>query len=364
MTGGFLTPTALSTALALPNSTKSKLKWFPKHMNDALLRMQALIKQKRIQMIIEVRDARMPFGTANTNLLSRLFPVQNGSEQVAKSPIPVLTVFSKSDLACKKRFAEAMAKHGETFIPEQLMTLNVGPSTNGFLQRWMHRFFGDQQFMEMRERILRVPLETSDDDADADIDDSENHFLEFNRIRLRLLVLGLPNTGKSSFINALRKAGIKTKGGKAAPIGALPGVTRICGQMICIRRLKDRSVYVLDSPGVTAPEGHIPEEMARLALLGLVLLPHTQGQDPTADYLDMLLPCLLRVLNTDPANQRAYCNFLKLPGPTEDLELFAEAAARRLGLRRKEGDVLDLDRAAFEMIRMFRKGDFGPVFLD
>ncbi|KAG9757032.1 GTPase, partial [Aureobasidium melanogenum] len=82
----------------------------------------------------------------------------------------------------------------------------------------------------------------------------------------RIMVVGMPNVGKSSLLNALRKEGVGK--GKAAHTGAQPGVTRkISTSVKIIDSTEDgEGVYLLDTPGVFIPYVPDAEAMLKLAL--------------------------------------------------------------------------------------------------
>ncbi|XP_034519431.1 mitochondrial ribosome-associated GTPase 1 isoform X4 [Ailuropoda melanoleuca] len=94
------------------------------------------------------------------------------------------------------------------------------------------------------------------------------------------MVIGIPNVGKSSLINALRRQHLRR--GKATRVGGEPGITRAVMSRIqvCERPL----MFLLDTPGVLAPRIASVEMGLKLALCGTVL-DHLVGEETLADYL-------------------------------------------------------------------------------
>ncbi|KAG7095470.1 hypothetical protein E1B28_006209 [Marasmius oreades] len=139
---------------------------------------------------------------------------------------------------------------------------------------------------------------------------------------LNVLVIGMPNVGKSTLLNALRNLGIQGRTPKALRTSAQPGLTQNLST-----RLKlsvDPLVYAFDSPGVMLP------------FLG-------QGQKGAERGVKLAL--------IDPA----YLTLLQEgTPPTTDLHQYLSALAKRMGMI-KRGAELDLARAASHFVRWWRE---------
>lgn len=167
----------------------------------------------------------------------------------------------------------------------------------------------------------------------------------------RVLVVGMPNVGKSSLLNALRSTSLRGRG-KAAKTGDQPGVTRKIGTEVkIIEKAKDiHGVYVLDTPGVFVPYVPDSESMLKLALCGTIksnLIPPTT----LADYL-------LFHMNLN----RPFC-YRKYAEPTNDIMALLTQVALISGKVAK-GGVPDTDAAARWLIQRWRTGYLPGFIMD
>ncbi|KAB8300389.1 hypothetical protein EYC80_000569 [Monilinia laxa] len=169
----------------------------------------------------------------------------------------------------------------------------------------------------------------------------------------RILIVGMPNVGKSSLLNALRMAGVNR--GKAAFTGAQPGITRKIASGVKIvdpdPETGTEGVYLVDTPGVFVPFVPDTESMLKLALVGSVkdtiIAPTT-----LADYL--LFHMNLKV------GGRVYGEYC---GATNDVVEFLEGVCRKTG-RLGKGGVPDLEAAALWVVQRWRQGNLGRFVLD
>jgi ribosome biogenesis GTPase A len=177
----------------------------------------------------------------------------------------------------------------------------------------------------------------------------------------RVMVVGMPNVGKSTLLNALRGMGLGK--GKVARTGAQPGVTRKIGSGVKIIPSEDDvaqgkgergvggGVYLLDTPGVFIPYVPDAEAMMKLALCGSVK-DTIISPVVLADYL------LFHMNLVDP---KLYAEYT--PGPTNDIVELLELIAKRTG-RFGKGGKTDHEATALWMIQKWRRGEIGRFVFD
>ena len=157
---------------------------------------------------------------------------------------------------------------------------------------------------------------------------------------IRIMVAGIPNTGKSTIINALC-------GGKKAVTGNKAGVTK--GKQWV--RLKD--LELLDTPGTMPPAFDNQTLAKHLAYIGSM-------NDANIDFNDLAYELLGELKEKYPELIKKKYDIEDLSVPT--LELYEKICVRRGFLRR--GGEFDYERLATAIIDDFRKGRIGKIILD
>ncbi|XP_054688622.1 mitochondrial ribosome-associated GTPase 1 isoform X5 [Grus americana] len=189
-------------------------------------------------------------------------------------------------------------------------------------------------------------------------DSPRYHRAESNEYNI--LVIGVPNVGKSSLINSLRRLHLKK--GKATAVGGEPGVTKAV--LTKIQVCEQPLMYLVDTPGVLPPKLGDVETGMKLALCGAIR-DHLVGEDIMADYL-------LYALNK--RQQFRYVQRYGLAEACDDIEpvlrhvALAQGRTQKVKVLTGTGNVnvtmLNYPAAAYEFLRDFRAGCLGRVTLD
>jgi len=188
------------------------------------------------------------------------------------------------------------------------------------------------------------------------VNESVENIPRFNRelrTHYTLMVIGIPNVGKSSLVNAIRKvcAGLSAP----AKVGPTPGVTRAVQEKVRIQ--SSPLIYLLDTPGILMPTIRDTDVAMKIALCETVL-QHRVGSDLIADYLLYLM---------NKTENFKYMKLTDMQEPTDDIKklLFEIAIAQRLvkpGSDRKLA--LDTTKACERFLDDYRMGRFGCQFMD
>lgn len=200
---------------------KVNINWFPGHM--AKTRRQIEEDLKIVDIVIEILDARIPLSSQNPDLKQIL----NQSSKTKKRII----VLNKSDLADKIENEKWQKYFESKNISAVITDSNSGIGINQCIK---------QIEKEMKEQLDQIAKK--------------------GRIgrKIRAMIVGIPNVGKSSFINRIAKK-------NSAEVGNKPGVTKN-KQWI---RIND-NIELLDTPGVLWPKFESQEVALNLSYVGTI----------------------------------------------------------------------------------------------
>ncbi|MEN9465577.1 MAG: hypothetical protein RL217_1758 [Pseudomonadota bacterium] len=270
------------------------IQWFPGHMNKARRKITEAMPE--IDLVIEVLDARLPFSSTNP-LVDSL-----------RNDKPCIKVLNKSDLADPKLTAD-----------------------------WV-------QYFEKQHNTKALPMVAEDRDQ---VKKLINLAKQMGAARLekkqsvRVMIMGIPNVGKSTLINALA-------GRYVAKTGNEPAVTK-ANQMIDLKN----GVVLSDTPGILWPKFENEHSGYRLAASGAV-------KDTAMEYIDVATVALGYLLSAYPKELSERFRFSELPAsPSLALE---QIAAKRGCL--KPGGIADLHKAAELCLHELRAGKIGRITLE
>lgn len=275
-----------------------KINWFPGHMTKALRMMEE--ETAKVDCIIYVLDARAPFSCVNPSFCDIV-----GSK-------PILYILNKSDMV-----ESACIKEWQAFFSTKNGTAIVMNSTQS----------GASKIIEKAINTLKTKR-------------TEYFKQKGLRVAVRAMVLGVPNSGKSTLVNNLC-------GEKRAVTGNKPGVTK-GKQWVTIAS----GLEVLDTPGTLWPSLDDPRVALNLAYIGSI-------KDDVLDKNDLALS-LIADLNT--INPSILVERYKIEQNLSAIEAL-EAIAQNKRLLIKGGDY-DYDRACTMVLDDFRKGRLGKICLE
>lgn len=276
-----------------------EFQWYPGHMSKAKRAMQEDLNL--INVIIELVDARVPLSSKNPDI----DPMANG-----KSRIILLNKCDLADAAVTAQWKKYYEKKG-FFVA--LVNSKQGK--------------GVKQVNEVIQSACKEKIER----------DRRRGIL--NR-PIRAMIVGIPNVGKSTFINSFAgKACTKT--------GNKPGVTK-GKQWIRL----NKNVELLDTPGILWPKFEDQTVGLRLAFIGSI-------KDELSNQYEL---CLLLMKYLQEHYPEAVPKAYQIEADDSEVVLLERVAKRRGCL--KAGGEYDLDKAANYVIDDFRNGRLGAISLE
>ena len=273
--------------------------WYPGHMTKAKRQMQEDIKL--IDLVIELVDARVPLSSRNPDI-----------DDLGKNKARLI-LLNKSDLADDAQ----NEKWIEYFKAKGYHALKINSKNKSGIK-------------EINNVVNEACKEKIERDSNRGIKNRP----------VRAMVVGIPNVGKSTFINAYA-------GRNCAKTGNKPGVTK-GKQWIKL----SKTLELLDTPGILWPKFEDQAIGLKLALIGSI-------NDNILDVSDMAYE-FVKILNNSYEN--AIPNRFgveKNDDPLKMLEGIAEVRGCKL-----KGNVLDLEKASSILLEEFRSGKLGKITLD
>ncbi len=275
------------------------LQWYPGHMTKAMRQMQDDLKL--VDLIIELVDARIPYSSRNPDI-----------DELGKNKARLL-LLNKSDLA-QDTYNSAWVQY---FAEQNVKALSLNSKKNGTLKTiWpvIQDACKEKIARDQKKGIRNRPI--------------------------RAMVVGIPNVGKSTFINSLAgKASTKT--------GNTPGVTK-GKQWIRL----NRQVELLDTPGVLWPKFEDEKVGEHLAFIGTIRDELVPEEELAAD--------LITLLHTHRAGmiEKKY----SIESKEDPYETLIDIAKRRGCIGK--GSRPDTEKAARLFLDDFRGGRLGRVTLE
>lgn len=280
-------------------NVKNSYHWYPGHMTKAIRMMQENIKL--IDLIIELVDARIPLSSRNPDI-DRL--------GAGKARIVLLNKSDLADPVCNRQWADFFREQGAHVLEINAKTGAGVKAINGLVQEACR----EKLERDRKRGIVNRPV--------------------------RAMVVGIPNVGKSTFINSFAgKACTKT--------GNKPGVTK-GKQWIRL----NKGLELLDTPGILWPKFEDAQVGMRLAFIGSMNDEVIILEELACDLLKVL-----RELYPESVKERYDIEWCDTP------DKMLEAIARSRGCLTK-GEGLDLKKASGILMDDFRSGRLGRMTLE
>ena len=285
----------------MPDFQKQTVQWFPGHMTKA----QRMIEEniKLVDAVCEILDARIPGASRNPDI-----------DRLAGDK-PRLVILNRCDLADP----EMTARWRRYFQNQGLAILETDAKTGK----------GVSGFAPAVRELLKDKLKDYESKGQVGRP-------------LRLMILGIPNVGKSTFIN-------KVAGRKAAIAGDKPGVTR-GKQWISI----DNGLDLLDTPGILWPKFESQEVGELLAITNAIKADVIDKETLGANFMLRLRAYYPEALRT---------RYKMEPDPDANGFELLEQAAKKRGFLVSKGEY-DLERMANTLLKEYHEGKLGRLTLE
>lgn len=284
----------------------TQINWYPGHMKKT----KDLIKEnlKLIDVVLEVVDARLPLSSKNPDIAN-----------LSKTKKRII-VLNKSDLVSKEELVKWKEYFKNRDFADEVVELSA---ETGFNVKQLYAAI-EKVSKEKKQKLLDKGLK---------------------KVNIRIIVLGIPNVGKSRLINRI-------VGKNSAGVGNKPGFTK-GKQWIKIKE----GIELLDTPGILWPKFESEKVGLRLAISGAIKDEILPIEDVACEFIKKIL-----VLNKWDVLKNRY----KLLDEDKDIEIIENILAKialRMSMLNKGGE-LNILQAAYTLLRDYRAAKLGKFGLD
>ena len=294
------------------NENKININWYPGHM--AKTKRQIIEDLKLIDIVVEIIDARIPISSRNPEI-----------EQYIKNK-DKLVILNKYDLADEKQNKLWINYFKNMNIEAVLVNSNTGEGINNAIKKIEEIYEVNAHKYNNKGRIGKS---------------------------IRVMIIGIPNVGKSSFINRITKR-------NSAQVGNRPGVTR---QKQWVRI--NKNIELLDTPGVLWPKFENEEVALNLAFTGTIKDDVLETIEIGFNLLKVLVNKYRDMLVARyKIDEQEIQSILK--SAIEENEKILEVM-NLVGKKRgvlKSGGEIDLEKTAKIILDDYRSGKIGKITLE
>ena len=284
--------------------------WYPGHMTKAIRMMQENIKL--IDIIIELTDARIPASGRNPDI-----------DELGKNKFRLI-ILNKADLADP----EITAKWRDLYQSQGMFVLEMNSKTGN-------------EAGKVKDLILKACAEKIERDKKRGIVGRP----------IRAMVAGIPNVGKSTFIN-------KLSGRSSAKTGNKPGVTK-GKQWISL----GKNMQLLDTPGILWPKFEDENVGLHLALIGSMNDENLDTTELACELIKILKELYSGVIESKYNITEDQIRKFEEEQYSTPLSAYLSAIAESRKLI-KQGAMPDIDRASALILDDFRNGRLGRLTIE
>lgn len=282
------------------------IEWYPGHVAKARREIKEHLKE--VDLVIEIIDARCPM--SSINFLN--------DEIKNKKRLIVVNKIDLADEKCVKKI------------------------TKSYLQEAIIGFDGEILFLDSRNNNIKREVDKKIDILTKEIVE-KNERKGIVKTVVKAMVVGMPNVGKSTFINSYVKKNVNK-------VENTPGVTK----KLQWAKISDK-VLLLDTPGVTVKKFENNDVGLNLALVGSINDDILEKQDLAYEFLNKVYvkysDLFIKRYKLDKSNK-----------DSSALEVMDEIAEKNAAY--KKGGGINYDKVANLIINDFRKGLIGKISLE